>query len=450
MQTQQIVKRLFNNEAGQPFILTPGQIELFDAVFDPTILRVVSKAYTQYGKSDVTSMAIDLMAIRRREKVLIVAPSTDQAKIIMGNVIRHFFDNKIFESMLETEGSLEALRSERSKKRITLTNGSEIFILTANLREVSKEARNLMGFGATVVVVDESSLLSDEMFSKILRMVGGVEDGKIVQLGNPFERNHFARAFKDPYYKSITIDYKQGIKEGRITPEFIEEARREMSEFDFRIMYECKFVDSTGRVFKGYRECATAIPKKPIKDHIYVMGVDLAKVQDYTVITVYDRRNNKQVYQDRFNKIEWPFQKKKIKAVSKHYNNALIYIDATGLGDPIADDLLRAGIPVEPYKLTNQSKKEIIEKLVIWIEQRKVEIINIPETIAELANFTYDITRSGLISYNAPQGFHDDIVIAHALAVWGLAPLYPEDKSKPVSLIRSEYLKRQQGDDEYF
>ena len=41
------------------------------------------------------------------------------------------------------------------------------------------------------------------------------------------------------------------------------------------------------------------------------MGVDLAKYQDYTVIAVYDRANNSQVYQDRFNKLDWPFKEKK-------------------------------------------------------------------------------------------------------------------------------------------
>ena len=93
------------------------------------------------------------------------------------------------------------------------------------------------------------------------------------------------------------------------------------------------------------------------------MGVDLAKVQDFTVIAVYDMATNSQVFQDRFQTLEWPFQKQRIKAISLHYNRALVMLDATGIGDPIADDLMRAGIPVEPYKFTNESKKEIVEKL---------------------------------------------------------------------------------------
>jgi phage FluMu gp28-like protein len=169
------------------------------------------------------------------------------------------------------------------------------------------------------------------------------------------------------------------------------------------------------------------------------MGVDLAKVQDYTVIAIYDRKTNSQVFQDRFNKLEWPYQKQKIIEISKHYNNAFVMLDASGIGDPIADDLLRASVPVEPIKLTNEMKKEIIEKLSIYIEQKHIHILNIEDTIREFNNFTYDISSTGKVMYNAPQGFNDDIVIAHALGVWSLYPIRPEVKAKPKTRIKAFY-----------
>jgi len=111
---------------------------------------------------------------------------------------------------------------------------------------------------------------------------------------------------------------------------------------------------------------------------------------------------------------------------------------------------MREGVPVEPYKLTNTSKKELIEKLAIYIEQRKISILNIPETIAEFNSFTYDVSNSGRIIYNAPVGFHDDIVIAHGLVVWSLNPLYPKQHHEPVSLIQAEYRRlANKGDSAY-
>jgi phage FluMu gp28-like protein len=207
-----------------------------------------------------------------------------------------------------------------------------------------------------------------------------------------------------------------------------------------------EFLEDSGVVFRGTKDIMTSQKQNPIPNHIYVMGVDLAKVQDFTVISIFDRSNNHQVYQDRFNTIEWPLQKQKIKALSRKYNNALIMLDATGLGDPIADDLIRDNLPVEPYKLTNQSKKDLIEKLIIWIEQKKFRLLPLEETLAEFGAFTYDVTNKGRISYSAPAGFHDDIVIATGLAIWSLNTIQRDPKGRKPSLVRQEYLKQLRGD----
>lgn len=117
-------------------------------------------------------------------------------------------------------------------------------------------------------------------------------------------------------------------------------------------------------------------------------------------------------------------------------------LDATGIGDPIADDLLRAGVPVEPIKLTNESKKQIIEKLSNWIELGNCKMLNLEETKREFTNFTYDMTSQGRILYQAPLGFHDDIVISHALAVWGLQPIAKKDRQPELSVVARDFYEK--------
>jgi phage FluMu gp28-like protein len=179
---------------------------------------------------------------------------------------------------------------------------------------------------------------------------------------------------------------------------------------------------------------------------LYVIGCDLAKVQDFTVLSVYDRTNNCQVYQARFNKLEWPYQKSKIKELSKQYNNALVMLDATGLGDPIADDLLRDGVPVEPIHLTNEQKKQMIEKLANWIELGHIKMLQLDETIQEFNNFTYDVSeKTGRIFYNAPLGFHDDIVISHALAIWSLQPILKRKEEPKLTVIQRDFYEKRRA-----
>ena len=303
----------------------------------------------------------------------------------------------------------------------------------------------LRGAGPYGIVFDEFATMKYEAWG-ILEPVVRASGGWAWFIGTPKGKNHLYDLYNrgqgnDPEWKSWLL---KASTSGIIPSHELEASKLSMPQNLFNQEWECEFLEGEGQVFRGVREIAMAKPLKSVQGHVYVMGVDLAKHQDYTAITVYDRATNMEVYRDRFNKIEWPFQKAKIKAIAEHYNKALVELDATGIGDPIADDLLRAGVNVEPYKITQQSKKDLIEKLSIWIEQKQLRIINAEETLFEFDNFTYEITPGGFTKYGAPQGYNDDIVIAHALAVWSLSPLYRARTEKEKTVIQKhlEYAKR--------
>jgi hypothetical protein len=201
------------------------------------------------------------------------------------------------------------------------------------------------------------------------------------------------------------------------------------------------FLDDSGVVFRGVAAIATLDPNdipKVNPEHIYVVGADVAKLVDYTVIVVYDRTDNRQVLQMRFDKLEWPVIRSRLIEISRKYNQALIYLDTTGVGEPLYDDLSRMNIPVEPIHLTNELKKNIIEKLSTYIELQHIRMLKLDESINELNSFTYDISNHGRIIYNAPVGFHDDIVIAHALAIWGLQPPVTRVPISEMSIIQKD------------
>jgi hypothetical protein len=86
---------------------------------------------------------------------------------------------------------------------------------------------------------------------------------------------------------------------------------------------------------------------------------------------------------------------------------------------------------VEGYKFTNASKKDLVENLSIQIENQQISIPNIPELIAELGLFGYKISPAGVTTYGAPEGYHDDTVIALALATW----FQNKPKSNPSFLL---------------
>jgi len=307
---------------------------------------------------------------------------------------------------------------------------------------------NIEGFGYDKVFLNEAGIiLKDEyLWNNAIRPMLWEYKAPAVVGGTPKGKGLFyelAERGKDKEQPNYELFHFTTFDNPYLDAEHIKKEMLDMPEAVVQQEIYAQFLEDSGVVFKRVSDVCVAIPRKPIDGHLYVIGVDLAKVQDYTVLAVYDRSTNEQVYQDRFNKLDWNFQKEKIRTIAKLYNNALCVVDATGIGDPIVDDLLRSGVSVLPFKLTNQSKKEIIEKLSIWIEQRFIKMINLAETVTEFNNFTYDISSNGNIRYNAPVGFHDDIVIAHALAVWESQTIMKAKRQNEISRVREEYLRQQ-------
>jgi hypothetical protein len=308
----------------------------------------------------------------------------------------------------------------------------------------------LRGSGPYGVIFDEFATMKYaawETVEPVIRANGGWA----WFIGTPRGKNHLYDLYNrgksgNPEWKSWLL---KASTSGIVKADQLAESRKTVTDAHYNQEWECDFLEGEGSVFRGVQEVMTAIPEQPDKSHLYVIGIDLAKVQDYTVLSVFDRTTNCQVYQDRFQTIEWPYQKEKIRATAMHFNNALCIVDATGIGDPIADDLLRSGVAVEPFKITEQSKKDLVEKLSIWIEQRRIKMLNLTDTKFEFDNFGFQVGPTGRIRYGAPNGYHDDIVIATALAVWSLQPLYVERRVKVKSPIQKyrEQVERKYGEE---
>jgi len=182
-----------------------------------------------------------------------------------------------------------------------------------------------------------------------------------------------------------------------------------------------EFLEDSSTVFRNIDKCAISGFQEPEKNKKYILGVDLARLQDYTIITVMDNDGN-QVYIDRFNEIDWKIQRERIEFIARKYNNAQTWLDATGVGDPIYQDLVDMGLDIQPYKFTNESKKQLIQTLMLSLEQEKIKILRkdlAPIQYNEMVIFEYEMTSSGLIKYQAPEGYHDDCVIGLALANMG-------------------------------
>lgn len=214
-----------------------------------------------------------------------------------------------------------------------------------------------------------------------------------------------------------------------LSPDSLAAEKRQMPEALFRQEYYCEFVEGAGAFFRRVKENI----KEDSGDHaghVFQIGVDLAKYQDWTVITPFCLNCFHALQQDRFNQVDWNLQKARIQAAAYKYNNAKVVADATGVGDPIVEDLSRSGLAVEPFKFTENSRREVLNNLAIMLEQDRMKMVPDDGLQGELQSFMFTLQEGGKLKMGVSEGLTDDRVMSLALAVWGT--------TQPVRLAKQE------------
>jgi hypothetical protein len=304
---------------------------------------------------------------------------------------------------------------------------------------------NIRGFGFQGIVIDEAAMISPDVWNYVLRPTIAQTLGWAVFVSTPKGRNWFYDLYTrgmDPHeedYASFTFPSKE-------SPYFPakewDEARRTLPEDVFRQEYMAEFMEDSAGVFRNVDACTVSSEQWAIDSKMYhrhvVIGCDVAKHTDWTVLIAMDAETGRCFAMERFNQLDWPIQKERILGFARKYRGRLI-LDATGVGDPIYDDLKQKYADIEGFKLTSASKTALIQRLIVAVEQRKFswpapkrEFEQKPAEIAkenvssdwgiltaEMKRYEYEISPSGGITYNAPSGYHDDCVMALALANHG-------------------------------
>ena len=362
----------------------------------------------RFGKSILASREAIFAIMKPYTRGWIVAPNYELTKKVFREVI--ILLNRCMPDLI--------LYQSEANAYIKLVNGSEL---------VGKSADNpvsLLGEGLDFLIIDEAASIKSTVWEEYLRPTLADRIGWALFISTPKGKNWFFEEFTkgQDRLRNDVKSWNYLTSDNPFIPKSeIIHAKKNLPERIFLQEFQGKFIEDIGGVFRGVRDCVGGRLEDPDAAKSYVMGVDLAKYQDYTVIVVMEKVNMQVVYFDRFHKLDWNFQKNKIANVIRRYNNAQCTIDATGIGDPIFDDLNRLGLNIIPYKISGVSKKPLIENLSLNIQEGNISYPDIPELINELNIYAYTQSQTtGHTSYSAPEGYHDDIVIALALACWNL------------------------------
>jgi phage terminase large subunit-like protein len=249
-----------------------------------------------------------------------------------------------------------------------------------------------------------------------------------------YQRGDPANAGRDNDWQSWTMPTAAN---PHILPSEIERMRALLPERTFAQEYLAQFLEDGGGVFRNVMRCVAEdddpypYRSDPGDGRSYLIGVDWGKSNDWTVLVVIDAKAKRVVELDRFNRIDYPFQLARLKALHSRFANAPILAESNSMGDALIDFLRRDGLPVMGFHTTSASKGQIIESLAVAFERNEITIPRDATLLSELLAFDQDRTASGIVRYGAPQGQHDDCVMALAIGWHGLAYAGPKpDYSK--------------------
>jgi hypothetical protein len=185
----------------------------------------------------------------------------------------------------------------------------------------------------------------------------------------------------------------------------------------------------------------------------YFVGLDLGQSQDYTALSILERKDRKPFTYDARHLQRFPLGTSYPDIVAKVsdmmrraplVDNADLVVDATGVGRPVIDLFNNARLrPVavtimggstvteEKSRVFRVPKRDLVINLQVLFQQGRFRIADaLPDSqtlLNELINFKVKITTSAHDTYEAwREGIHDDLVLSVALAAWygqrGLGP----------------------------
>jgi len=171
------------------------------------------------------------------------------------------------------------------------------------------------------------------------------------------------------------------------------------------------------------------------------LGVDLGKKVDYSVIAVVTKEGDqiRLVYYKRW-PLETPYSSVigSIRVIIEKLGNVQkCLVDQTGVGEYIVEDMQKGGIPnVEGVMLSLPVKQEILGHLKQLMQNQLFTYPFNVDLTSELNVERFELTKTGQIMFSHPDGTHDDILWAVALAVYATRePPFPQLKQSHTKWI---------------
>ncbi len=370
---------------------------------------------------------------------LVVLPSWSQAQD---------FGNEV-QDLIQRSPMLGDMFTKTNATTMALQNGSRI-----NLASAGKEGVAQLGRGARYLAFDEAQQIPDRVYGFILPIMRGtpgkkyqvmsgtplgkigmfwdtytdakliLEKNKVRKIDVSTDEEHFVVFQRQTaYLDDLSEIIESGTKRVKI-PE-LKMDRKRMGEVDFLREYCLEWMDTIGTVFpKELIEACTLTEESQqfSSNNECVMGLDLGKQRNNSVLTVAERLPN--------DKLKVIFIKAfplgtSYKEIAKYCFTTLrtrfphlrkMMIDKTGVGGSVIEEFQElvkgTGIRLEGFNFAGPEKKKgLVEATVLDMEREKISFVYNRMLINEMLSYKRVISeKTGKIGYEKMRGGSDDYI----------------------------------------
>lgn len=293
------------------------QIAIINAINNPKYRAVVAALSRRTGKTFIANVIAQLVSYMPGANILVMSPNYALSSISW-DIQRSYFNK--FE--------VELVRANAKDKILELSNGS-----TIRMGSVS-QVDSVVGRSYDLILFDEAALDEKGMdaFNIQLRPTLDKMNSKVIFISTPRGKNwfykFFERGFSDdfPEWVSIHSDWHEN---PRVKIEDIEQAKRAMSDAEFRQEYEADFVVMQGRIWNFRAECVRDVDPSEIELWDVIAGIDIG-FRDATAFVVILTDGEKFYIVDEYQSATRTTagHAKQIQKLQEKWNIDFIYIDS--------------------------------------------------------------------------------------------------------------------------
>jgi hypothetical protein len=393
------------------------QKKVISSLENEDIFYVTLAAGRQVGKTLLSlNIVIKWLLSKKNITIMYVSPVESQSRKVYTQLHNSIIKTGLVKKSTSSSGNIE----------IVMNNNSKVLFKAAAAED------SLRGETLDYLIIDEAVYIKEKVFLEILMPMLSVKGKKVFILSTTKGKNWFYNQYMyglsdDPKYIRYASHKFTSYDSPYNDATIFDDLKSSMSEAQFNQEIMAEFIDSATIFDNLLEQCTLEEINFPLSEDKYFFGIDIGLKNDATVISIFNQEGHLIKYY-RYIQKEAPFIQEQIITLNNIWKPIKILIEENNQGLVIYQNIKSILFnKIETFCTTNKSKNEIINKLIYAFQKKEIFLINDEPLKEEFSNFVLiNSENSSVTKFSGRSGFHDDIVMATAIAY----KCYEDNKNK--------------------